>query len=159
MDKQHEIIKDKVCDWFQKEKPNCNIEKEVQYSINLPELEMKKQFFQVDVVVTDDTGKTIGVECKSLRDSNTFRKLSTGIGQAYILQKVFGKSYLALESRQCWSSNRYELSKRTSLLPNISRELGIGILFVDNEVECVEKPRLVKPAASSLFVPKKKKQI
>ena len=28
MDNQHEIIKDKVCDWFQKEKPNCNIEKE-----------------------------------------------------------------------------------------------------------------------------------
>ena len=53
----------------------------------------------------------------------------------------------------CKGSVTYSVGKLG--LPNISRELGIGILLVDNEVVCVEEPKPAKPVARTLFVTKK----
>lgn len=156
MGKQHRIIEEKVCNWFTKQNPNYKIEKEKQYSISLSN--QNKVFFQVDLVVSDkDTGQQIGIECKSINDSNCFRDLCCGIGQAYVYRKRFGLSYLAIECSESWIRDRNELLKRTTLLPNISRELGIGILLVDTEVVCVEEPKPAKPVARTLFITKKKK--
>jgi len=153
MGKQHRIIEEKVCNWFTKQNPSYKIEKEKQYSISLSKKSRSKQYFCVDLVITDEnSGQQIGVECKSIRDSDIFRDMCCGIGQAYVYSKKFGLSYLAIECSEGWLRDEYQLNKKTALLPNVSRELGIGILLVDNEVECVEQPRLVKPVASSLFV-------
>ena len=131
-----------------------DIEKEVMYKINLQRKGLNKQFFRVDLIVKDkNTNREIGVECKTLKDSNNFRKLMAGVGQAYILQRVFGLSYLAIEveADMLPNKNSFEFYKRESLLENIHQELGIGILFVKNNVALVREARFVEPFAKTLF--------
>lgn len=153
---EHDRIVEKVCNWFKAKNPSYSFEKEKQYGISLSN--QNKVFFRIDLVVSDkNTGQQIGVECKSINDSDCFRDLCCGIGQAYVYQKRFGFSYLAVECSESWIRDRNELLKRTALLPNISSELGIGILLVDNEVVCVEEPKSVKPVANSLFPAKRGK--
>jgi len=152
---KHKEIVDKVCEEFKYKFPNCEIEKEVQYKINLSRPGLNKQFFRVDVVVTDKrTNQQIGIECKTIEDSKDFRKLMAGIGQAYVLQKVFGKSYLAIEveSDMLPSENNFEFCKRYTLFVNIHPVSGIGILFVKNSVYIMEEAEYREPVAKTLFI-------
>ncbi|GEM_PF-5838947 len=152
---KHNEIVEKVCDWFKDNLPNCEIKKEVPYKINMPDLGLNKQFFRVDIVVTNkNTNQQIGVECKTLRESGNFRKLMAGIGQAYILQRVFGLSYLAIEVEPDMlpNKNSFEFYKRVTLLENIHRELDIGILFVKNNVSLIREAKFVEPPTKTLFI-------
>ncbi|MDD2777646.1 MAG: hypothetical protein PHI16_01950 [Methanocellales archaeon] len=158
---KHNEIVEKVCDWFKYNLHNYEIKKEVQYKINLPKTGLNKQFFRVDIVVTNkNINQKIGVECKTLRDSSSFRKLMAGIGQAYILQRVFGLSYLAIEVEpdMLQNKNPFEFYKRVTLLPNVHQELGIGILLVQNNVILVEEAKFVEPFAKTLFINLKEKR-
>lgn len=152
---KHKTIVNKVCNWFKFNFTNCKIEKEVKYKINLPRSGLNKQFFRVDIVVNDkNTNHQIGIECKTLKDSNNFRKLMAGVGQTYILQRVFGLSYLAIEVETNILPNKsnFEFYKREALLENIYQEFGIGILFVKNNVSLVRGAKYVEPFAKSLFI-------
>ncbi len=158
---KHQTIVNKVCNWFKFSIQNCEIEKEVKYKINIPEQGLNKQFFRVDIVVTDkSTNQQIGIECKSLKDSNNFRKLMAGIGQAYVLQRVFGRSYLAIEVEADMLPNRnnFKFYKRETLLENVHQELGIGVLFVKNNVSLVRESRYEVPFAKTLFINLKRKR-
>ena len=151
---KHQTIVNKVCRWFKVNIQNCEIKKEVKYKINLPRRGLNKQFFRADVIVIDkNTNQKIGIECKTIKDSDNFRKLMAGVGQAYILEKVFGLSYLAIEVEAEMSSdkNSFEFYKRGALLENIHHDLGIGILLVKNNVSLVKKAKFVKPFAKTLF--------
>jgi len=152
---EHREIVDKVCEEFKYKFPNCEIEKEVQYKINLPRPGLNKPFFRVDIVVTDKrTNQQIGIECKTIKDSNNFRKLMTGIGQAYILQRVFGKSYLAIEVEPDMLPNKkaFEFYKRYILFVNMHLDTKIGILFVKNSVCFIEEAEYIEPVAKTLFI-------
>lgn len=152
---KHNEIAEKVCDWFKCNLPNCEIKKEVPYKINLSKTGLNKQFFRVDIVVTNkNTNQQIGVECKTLGESSSFRELMTGIGQAYVLQRVFGLSYLAIEvgPDMLPNNNSFEFYKRVTLLENIHQELGIGILFVKNNVSLIREAKFVEPPAKTLFI-------
>ena len=151
---EKEII-DKVIEWFKKENINYSFKKQGNYKISFPQLGLNKPLFRVDLIVNDEnTNRKIGVECKSVNDSNTFRKLCAGFGQAYVLQRMFGISYLAIEVNRNIhpDENIFEFYKRESLLTNWSREVGIGILLVSNNVIQVEKAKYVKPVANTLFI-------
>ena len=152
---RHKTIVNKVCNWFKSNTPNCEIKTEIRYKINLPREGLDKQFFRVDIVVKDrDTNQQIGIECKTLKDSNNFKKMMAGIGQAYILQSVFGLSYLAIEVEDCIlpNKNSFEFYKREALLETIHQKLGIGILFVKNTVSLVREAKYIEPFAKPLFI-------
>lgn len=150
---EHKEIINKVCRWLRGYYPLCSIEREVQYKINLPRHGLNKQFFRADIIVKDNN-QEIGVECKTTKDSNNFRKLVAGIGQAYILQRVFGQAYLAIEVEPFILPRRksFEFYKRESLLENAHQELGFGILLIKSNVSLVRKPKHTKPVAKSLFI-------
>jgi len=162
MKKKHDRVVDKVSDWFKSQIPNCTIEKEKRYKIDLQEpiIGLNKPYLIVDIVVTDNNTK-IGIECKSLTDSNDFRKLCAGVGQAWVLKRRFGLSYLAIEVNQKMlpDNDPFKFYKRVALLPNVNDELGIGILLVNENdvVICVGEPKYEEPASVTLFTPMMKK--
>lgn len=156
MNQKHKIVVDKVCDWFKSQIPNCTIEKEKRFKINLQKSGLNKPYFIVDIFVfNNDTNQSIGVECKSLTDSNNFRKLCAGVGQAYVLHRRFGLSYLAIEVNENMlpDNDAFKFYKRVALLPNVNDELGIGILLVSNRVVCVGEPKYKEPESVTLFSP------
>ena len=153
MGKKHERIVEKVVSWFRDEYPNCEIKKKVKMYISLSP--SNYHYFEVDIVVTEGNSNKIGVECKSLTDSNTFRDLCCGIGQAYVYQKKFGRSFLAVECSEKWLSDKHEMLKRRALFPNINIALNIGILLVSEKVVCIENGRRMNSVADSLFIEKK----
>lgn len=161
MKEKHNKVVDNVCNWFKFQIPNCKIQREKQYKISLQDLELNKQYFIVDIIVTDiDKNQEIGVECKSLADSKNFRGLCAGIGQAWVLKRRFGLSYLAIEVNQeiFPENDPFKFYKRVALLPNANVELGIGILTVNENdiVTCVGEAKYEKPASVTLFTPRKK---
>jgi len=152
---KHQEIVNKVCNWCKYYFTDCEIQKEVIYKINLPRPGLNKQFFRVDITVNDSSkNKQIGIECKTLNDSNNFRKIMAGVGQAYILKRVFGLSYLAIEveSDMLPDKNSFGFYKREALLENIHQELGIGILLVKNNVILIRDAEYEKPVANTLFI-------
>jgi len=149
----------KVIRWFGEQNSNYKFRTQRNYKISFPIKGLNKPYFRVDLIVIDpDTKRKIGVECKSIRDSNTFRKLCAGFGQAYVLQRVFGCSFLAIETNEDMLPDRdpFKFYKRISLLPNINREFGIGVLLVGNSVYCVNEPNRIYPLADDLFIPMRK---
>ena len=150
---KHKESVTKVCGWFNHNFPSCKIEKEIPYKINLPRPGLSKQFFRVDILVTNDKQK-IGVECKTIKDSDTFRKLMGGIGQAYILQKVFGSAYLAIEVEADMAPDKdgFRFYKMESIIENVYQDLGIGVLLIGENVVLVREAKTVEPLAGTLFV-------
>lgn len=148
----HKGIIKKVINWAQKEFPELIFEKEKVYKIN-PTLSggISKPYFRVDIIGKDSSGKEkIGIECKTKKDHNTFRKLAAAIGQGYVLGKTFGKSYIALEVDYSFK-NKAKLS-RYAWLRNIRKELGIGFLLVGKKVVKIEEAQKIKPVANTLFI-------
>lgn len=151
----HKELVDEVCDWLYTQFPYSIIEKEKAFRINLERPGLKKPFFRIDAIVTENTGEKIGIECKTLKDWIRFRDLMAAIGQTWILQKVFGRSYLALEVVENMLPNKdaFKFYKLLSAVENAHHELGFGVLLVGNNVYCVRRPKKTTPDAKSLFVP------
>ncbi len=155
---EKEVI-NKVISWFGEQNSNYRFKTQRNYKISFPIKELNKPYFRVDLIVIDpDAKRKVGVECKSIRDSDTFRKLCAGFGQAYVLQRVFGCSFLAIEVNEDMLPDRdpFKFYKRISLLPNINKECGIGVLLVGNSVYCVDEPYRVNLLADDLFIPMRK---
>ncbi len=91
----------------------------------------------------------LGIEIKSLRDHNTFRKTATAIGQAMILRAAFGRAIMIFEVDQTFKD--YMLG-RYQWLTNMNSEHGIGVALVQNSVVLIEPPKQGRAPARSLFV-------
>lgn len=142
----------KVGNWFQEKFPSKTIEYEKVYKIS-PELAgISKPYMRIDIVCKDKFGREIfGVECKTLNDHKTFREVAAAIGQAFVIKRMFGKAYIALEVNDSFLE-KYK-TVRYSWLTNINDELGLGIILVNRKVSLVEEAKYDEPGATTLFMP------
>ncbi len=145
----HELT-EKVLEWCRSQYPNLRFETEVTYRLNPQVVDgISKPYFRADVVGFNTKGKEVlGIEIKSMRDHDTFRKTATAIGQAMILKAAFGKAIMVFEVDQTFKS--YKLG-RYQWLTNINSEQGIGVAFVQKSVALIEPPKQGKAPGRTLF--------
>lgn len=152
--KHHEII-NKVIKWSNHFFPGIKTEKERFYKITERIAGVARPYLRVDIVGKNKLGEEVfAIECKTINDHKQFRDLAAAIGQAYVLKKMFGKAFIALEVNPSFQ-DKYKLS-RYQWLTNINRELGIGIIFVGKRVVLIEDARKEDAKAKTLFIPMKK---
>ena len=144
-------LTEKVLEWCHSQYPNLRFEPEVTYQLNPQVVDgISKPYFRADIVGFNSKGKEVlGIEIKSMRDHDTFRKTATAIGQAMILKAAFGKAIIIFEVDQTYKEN-YKRS-RYQWLTNIHSEQGIGIAFVQDLVALIEPPKQGKAPARALF--------
>ncbi len=146
-----QIIK-RVGRWAKKQFPEIIIGYERVYKISADLAGISKPYMRIDVVAKNKSGREIfGVECKTINDHKTFREIATAIGQAYVLKRMFGRAYIALEVNKSFLE-KYK-TVRYSWLTNINDELGIGVIFVNRNVVLIEEAKYEEPGATTLFVP------
>lgn len=145
-------LTEKVLKWCRWQYPNLRFKKEVIYQLNPQSVDgISKPYFRVDVVGFNKNGKgVLGIEIKSMRDHDTFRKTATAIGQAMILRAAFGRAIIVFEVDQTYKEN-YKRS-RYQWLTNIHSEQGLGIAFVQDLVALIEPPKQGKAPARTLFI-------
>jgi len=84
--------------------------KERIYQLTSRVVGISRPYFRVDIVGFNKSGKEVlGIEIKSLRDHNTFRKTATAIGQTMILQAAFGRAIMVFEVDQTFTG--YKLGR------------------------------------------------
>lgn len=143
-------LTEKVLMWCRRTYPKLRFEKEQCYQLSPQVVDISKPYFRVDIVGFNRKGKEVlGIEIKSLRDHDTFRKTATAIGQAMILKAAFGRAIMVFEVNETFRD--YKLG-RYQWLTNINSEYGIGVAVVQNDVALIEPPRQGRAPARTLFV-------
>ena len=142
---RHRRVIKKVSRWLREQ--GYRTRREIRFCADLPD-ERNILVFKVDIVAEKEDER-IGVECKSTSEVQTFRDLCTGIGQAYVLQRVFGRSYLALSVDNKTANRVYRMGK--NIVHNVSNEVGFGVLLVGKRLVHMEPIRPSEAIGGTLF--------
>jgi len=142
--KHRRVIK-KVAKWLGQR--GYRTRREIRFCADLPN-ERHIPIFRVDIIAEKGPEK-IGVECKGTREVQKFRDLCTGIGQAYVLQAIFGRSYLALSVDNKTADKVYRMGK--NIIHNVSNEVGFGVLLVGKKIVSMELIQPSEPIGGTLF--------
>lgn len=143
-------LTEKVLEWCRFTYPRLTFATERIYQLTPRIVGVSKPYLRVDIVGLNRSEKEVlGIEIKSLRDHNTFRKTATAIGQAMILRAAFGRAIMIFEVDQTFKD--YMLG-RYQWLTNMNSEHGIGVALVQNSVVLIEPPKQGRAPARSLFV-------
>jgi len=142
---RHRRVIKRVSRWLREQ--GYTIRREIRFCADLPD-ERHIPIFRVDIVAEKENEK-IGVECKSTSEVQTFRNLCTGIGQAYVLQAVFGEAYLALAVDNEIADTVYRMGK--NIIHNVSNEVGFGVLLVGKRMVPMEPIQRSQPIGGTLF--------
>lgn len=147
---RHRRVISKVSRWLREQ--GYRTRREIRFCADLPN-ERHIPIFRVDIVA-EKGAEVVGVECKGTSEVRKFSDLCTGIGQAYVLQRRFGRSYLALSVDNKTANKVYRLGK--NIIHNVSNEVGFGVLLVGKRMILQEPIQPSEPIAETLFAEHKR---
>jgi hypothetical protein len=143
-------LTEKVLEWCRCTYPRLTFARERIFQLTPRVVGIRKPYFRVDIVgVNKEDKEVLGIEIKTLRDHDSFRKTATAIGQSMILRAAFGRAIMIFEVDQTFRD--YKLG-RYQWLTNINSEYGIGVALVQNSVALIDPPKRGRAPARSLFV-------